>query len=181
VSAPRYDYPFTEKEANAAFDEWGCNCGPASLAFALQVNLDAVRHAIPGFAEKRYTSPTMMKSALANLGRPFTPWVNDHGQCDLSTMFMRDMPIALTRVQWEGPWTESGANPKWAYRQTHWIATWRDGKTRFVFDVNGGIMDVDAWKMTVAPKLAALYPRATGGWFPTHVWILQDRGEDFPP
>lgn len=61
-------YPFTEAEFKAASDAWGCNCGPSALAFATQKSLEAARHAIPGFEAKRYTSPTMMRDALAFLG-----------------------------------------------------------------------------------------------------------------
>lgn len=40
---PVMTYPFTEDEMYAAAREWGCNCGPSALAFALQVPLDRVR------------------------------------------------------------------------------------------------------------------------------------------
>lgn len=57
------DYPFTEEELEAAADEWGCNCGPSALAFALQKPLEEVRYAIPDFEQKGYTSPTMIRIA----------------------------------------------------------------------------------------------------------------------
>lgn len=175
-------YPFTEQEANDAYKEWGCNCGPTSLAFALQIGLDQVRGKIPGFEEKRYTSPTMMKAGLANLGRAFK-----NAGADPAAMW--DEKPALVRIQWTGPWTLPGANPKWAYRQTHWIVTWveivtnprvmsaaalemgarEEAKLR-VFDCNGGIRSFDSWKQEIVPLLTALYPRADGGWNPTHVW-----------
>ena len=40
--------PFTQDEAQAAYDEWYCNCGPLSLAFALRLKPEAVRGAITG-------------------------------------------------------------------------------------------------------------------------------------
>ena len=67
-----FTYPFTEQEMQAAYDEWNCNCGPSELAFALQIGLDDVRGKIPDFEAKGYTSPTMMKAGLANLGRTVT-------------------------------------------------------------------------------------------------------------
>ena len=172
-------YPFTAEDAQRAYDEWGCNCGPTSLAFILQKPLDYVRDAIPGFKEKRYTSPTMMKSALASLCRTFTA-----GRPTKDAMFTTKP--ALVRVQWCGPWTKPGANPKWAYRQTHWIVAWhqdeitpgpepwpfRRGVGDWVFDCNGGIRAYQSWLTEIVPVIVADYPRADGEWFPTHVWRL---------
>lgn len=184
----KYDYSFTEEEARAAYEEWGCNCGPSALAFALQVKLESVRYAIPGFEEKRYTSPTMMKAALQNLGKNFVSMpVHDIAKIvpvavpisPAVAMFHRE--ISLVRVQWSGPWTQPNVNPKWAYRQTHWIAAWRlkdfgqEGgmmQLERVFDCNGGIRTFASWVEEIVPSLIATYPRADGGWFPTHVWRL---------
>lgn len=168
-------YPFTEAEAQAAYDEWGCNCGPAALAFALRTKLDGVRMLIPDFDKKRYTSPGMMKAALKNAGIGFmavtfgTKW----------QPYLFDDKTALVRVQWTGPWTAPGANPKWAYRQTHWIATWLEKTMRnessratMVFDCNGGIRSFDSWEREIVLLLTKHTPRADGGWFPTHIWRL---------
>lgn len=179
-----YDYPFTEEESQAAYDCWGANCGPNSLAFALQVKLEAVRHAIPGFEEKLYTSPTMMKAALANLKTPFVPILSPNKDGILEPAAMFHETISLVRIQWTGPWTKPGANAKWAYRQTHWIATWATREAGdflelkrttiglFVFDCNGGICSFKSWQEEIVPALTAAYPRADGGWFPTHVWRI---------
>jgi hypothetical protein len=190
-----FDYPFTEHDAQAAFDDWGCNCGPSSLAFALQIGLDKVRGKIPGFEAKRYTSPTMMKAALANLGREFKRIKNADGEVTIPTMFSPH-GISLVRVQWCGPWTKKGANPKWAYRQTHWIATWAFSEevkpiggcktTRmglFVFDCNGGIRSFASWQKEIVPALTATYPRADGNWFPTDVWriVPVEMENTYPP
>lgn len=165
------DYPFTAQDMQAASDDWGCNCGPSSLAFALQIGLDKVRGKIPGFEDKHYTSPTMMKAGLKALGKRFEimPLVStDEGA---NAMFPGG-PISLVRIQWSGPWTQPNANPKWAYRQTHWVATWLIHRFRRVFDCNGGIRSFDEWQREIVPTLTALYPRADGGWFPTHVWRI---------
>ncbi len=163
------DYPFTQEDSKRAFDEWGANCGPNALAFALGISLDDVRGKIPQFEERHYTSPSMMDAALKALGvevfrvqKPHRDW-------------MCSDAMALVRIQWTGPWTKPGANPKWAYRQTHWIATWNtDANHPFgepmVFDVNGGIALMQNWEQQIVPALVAMYPRADGGWFPTHVW-----------
>ena len=169
-------YPFTEEEMNKASESWNCNCGPSALAFALQVPLESVRHSIPGFAEKGYTSPTMMKAALVNLRGGVNPYVTASPAID--NMF-RDVP-ALVRVQWTGPWTKPGANPKWAYRQTHWICCWLSDvfesdrqRHRLVFDCNGGIASFDDWQSNIVPIiLKECVPRNDGGWLPTHIWRL---------
>lgn len=165
---PELTYPFTEAECKAAYEEYGCNCGPTALAFACQLKLSAVRHAIPDFDAKRYTSPTMMKAALKNLGVSFKPYEFIRVYAGM----FGERP-ALTRIQWTGPWTAPTANPKWAYRLTHWICTWKpaDGSHK-VFDVNGGILDYEDWKNTVVPVIVASIPRADGSWFQTHIWRL---------
>ena len=175
------DYPFTEQQMQAASDEWGANCGPAALAFALRIGIDVVRGKIPGFEEKRYTSPTMMKAGLENLGFKYIAVTcpgNDNPR--IAAMFANE--IYLVRVQWTGPWTAPGASPKWAYRQTHWIATWMGvglaHKIPMVFDCNGGIMTHEAWRNNIVPLLTSQCPRADGGWFPTHVWRPEFVGSD---
>jgi hypothetical protein len=41
-------YPFTESDLQSAFDNWGANCGPTALAFALQRPLSEISGKIPG-------------------------------------------------------------------------------------------------------------------------------------
>jgi hypothetical protein len=159
-------YPFTEQDMERAADEWGCNCGPASLAFALQKPLEYVRGKIPGFAERGYTSPTMMKQALEALRQPWRTVPADKG-----AMFQW-LPC-LVRLQWCGPWTQPGANPKWAYRQTHWIATYMvECQAAMVFDCNSGILGFQRWRDEIVPLITSSYKRASGEWFPTHIWQI---------
>ncbi|MCB9902551.1 MAG: hypothetical protein H6826_14495 [Planctomycetes bacterium] len=166
-------YPFTQADAQAAFESWGCNCGPAALAFALQLPLDAARDAIDGFEQKRYTSPTMMKNAVNNLGREMLVIKPACGDTLRDEMFA-DIP-ALVRIQWCGPWTAKGSNPRWAYGYTHWIAAWNEGPSieagvPLVFDINCGILGVETWEDLIVPML--IPKRGDGQWFPTHVWRL---------
>lgn len=164
-------YPFTEQEFQTAVVEWGCNCGPSALAFACQLPLAAARAAIPEFDRKKYTSPTMMKAALAFLNRGFV----EAKPATIENMFVHGP--SLVRIQWTGPWTKPGSNPKWAYGYTHWIATWRpgpaiEGGPLDVFDCNGGAMTFDRWEEEIVPLLTS-FPRADGGWLPTHIWRLR--------
>lgn len=174
-------YTFSENAMQQAHEEWGCNCGPSALAFALQRTLEEIRPAMDhvGFDEKRYTSPTMMKNALAKLGvtkyELKVPVRTPDGKLDASPMFQEvfiGYIMALVRIQWTGPWTQPGANPKWAYRQTHWIATWSDQGEQMVFDCNGGILRFELWEKQIVPLITDHIPRADGGWFPTHIWTV---------
>ncbi len=169
-------YTFNEQQARAAFEEWGCNCGPAALAFALQTDLETVRHAIPHFAERRYTSPSMMAAALDFLGHkigrlscsPRTPresWI--------PLMFAG--PMSLVRIQFTGPWIVDGKWQRWAARKTHWIAAWTEREVALVFDVNSGIEGFPRWEDETLPRLIAACPRAAGGWYPTNIWRLRAR------
>jgi hypothetical protein len=164
-------YPFTEQEFQTAVAEWGCNCGPSALAFAARCSLDRARRAIDGFDAKRYTSPTMMKAALATMGRGFRDVrpVNKASLCPENQM-------DLVRIQWLGPWTAPGANPRWAYGYTHWVAMWGNSSGAFVFDCNGGAMLYQQWKAEIVPLLTGLHKRATGEWEPTHIWRLASGG-----
>ncbi len=167
LTAFRVGYPFSEADSKDAFDLWGANCGPNSLAFALQRPIGEIRGAIPGFEDKGFCSPTMMKAGLKNLGRSYFDYPFPRV---VAAMFAPC--LSLVRIQWTGPWTKEGANPKWAYRQTHWIVAWLDGEKRMVFDCNGGIRTVESWEKEIVPVLTACYPRADGDWFPTHIWRI---------
>lgn len=168
-------YTFTSLDFHKAHEAWGCNCGPAALAFALQTTLEAVRPAIPQFEERRYTSPMMMAAALAYFGRKYTPVANPSGgmnyQHGLRSMF--GGPVSLVRIQWSGPWTLHPSRAKWAARQTHWIVCWMDNDERWVFDCNGGMRVVQFWEQTTVPAIVATIPRADGAWFPANVWRLR--------
>lgn len=167
-------YPFTEEDSRKAYDTWGANCGPNALAFALGVHIDKVRGVIPQFEERGYTNPTMMREALATCGKSIQnvrlPPRKPGRLPDIEPMFHEQ--TALVRIQWEGPWTAPGANQRWAYRQTHWVTTWINDQTDFVFDVNGGARTLESWDQEIVPLLTASIPRADGHWYPTHVWRL---------
>lgn len=159
-------YPFTEEQMAAAAKEWGCNCGPSALAFALQTPLETVRTAIPDFESKRYTSPTMMLAALTALG------VVHSRVASPSAELMFAPNVNLVRVQWTGAWTKPKAHPKAAYAHTHWIVAWAQSHLRIplIFDCNGGIRRFESWVSEILPHL--LPKKGDGGWFPTHILRL---------
>lgn len=169
---------FTLADLERANDEWGCNCGPGALAAICDLTLDEARRHIVGFDTKRYTSPTMMFSALQSVGRPW-----QRVQTSQLSGAAAHMPWwGLCRIQWHGPWTAEGANPRWAYRQTHWIGAAKrklDGAIG-VFDVNAmgngtGWCSLEDWSAVVAPSLTSNIKRATGGWHITHAIEIEDR------
>lgn len=167
-------YPFTEEQALKANEEWGCNCGPTALAFALQCSLEKARYLLPGFDQKRYTNPSMMRNAVQEAGLKIsnvTPPRFDHKKT-LSYDRVFSSTMALVRVQWSGPWTEPGVNPKWCYRFTHWIATWQERGVDLIFDCNGGIRGPESWETEIAPAIARTIPEADGHWYWTHIWRL---------
>lgn len=174
-----FDYPFTEEQAQAAYTEWGCNCGPSALAFALQTSLDKVHPAIPDFDERRYTSPSMMRAALANLGQRFMPIATPPVKQRFTSYAHQEMfagPMTLVRIQWTGPWIVDGKPQRWAARQTHWIACWSDahdvwqGGRRLVFDCNGGMRTFQSWQQGIVPLIVESVKRADGGWYPANIW-----------
>lgn len=184
------NYSFTENDLAKAAAEWGCNCGPAAMAFALQRRLNVARLSIPAFEVKRYTSPTMMKKALASLGVEFEEIdCKEVRDPRLRKLMCDDFP-ALVRIQWTGPWTQPGANPRWAYSRTHWIVAWMDSvrnhtqlnsfrKREMIFDCNSGIVEFDHWTEIVVPKITACYKNADPfGWYPTHIWRLLNKPQE---
>jgi hypothetical protein len=173
-----YDYPFTEAEMQEAAVTWFANCGPAALAFAAQCSLETVRPIIPEFEKRGHTTPTMMKAALANLSLPFVVVKCPPDRDQLPGLLSKS--ISLVRVQFTGPWTAPGSNPRRAYRETHWIAAWLhqvyDIERSFhdepsVFDCNGGMRSLASWQSEILPLLAK-GQRRDGGWFPTHILRL---------
>ena len=158
--------PFTEGQFRSANEEWGCNCGPSALAFALQTSLAFVRNKITKFESRRYTSPNMMRGALFSIGRKFdairSPTPDD----------MFSHRISLVRIQWTGPWTNP--TPKrWASKHTHWITTWQDGAKHMLFDCNGGPSDYETWEEKIVPLLMAS-TKNCDGWRPANVWRLEE-------
>lgn len=160
---------FNEADANRAFDEWGCNCGPTALAAAVGLTPDQVRPHMLGFEKKKYTNPTMMFEALDSLaGAGFIArWKSvtfrGIGQGMVTPEF------GLARIQWEGPWTAPGVPLRVRYRKTHWVAVNFDK----VFDVNamwcGGWVQYDRWVRDVVPVILRLcVPKANGKWHITH-------------
>ena len=152
---------FTPEQAERAYNDWGCNCGPTALAAIMGMTLDDVRPLIPGFDAKHYTNPTMMNEALRSIGRP---WAK------IGAIWPK---YGLVRVQWEGPWTNPGVPMRARYRYTHWIGAEIGRASIGVFDCNAlgngtGWSDLKDWAAIIVPHLTGGYPRASGAYHLTH-------------
>jgi len=158
---------FTVAEADSAYEEWGCNCGPTAIAAIMGLTLDELRPHLGDFERKRYTNPTLMWEILDRLG---ADWRRVNPPAGLPT-------YGLARVQWEGPWTKPDVPMRARYRHTHWIgAAWSVGRNEFgVFDVNAmangtGWCDASDWAHIIVPWiLNECVPKADGRWHLTHV------------
>lgn len=155
------------EDGERAFNEWGCNCGPAALAAIMSLTLDQVRPHMGDFEKKRYSNPTLMYAALDSVGARWRKL--DCPRCD--------WPIyGLCRIQWEGPWTQPGVPIRVRYRHTHWIAVQHPVGARAagIFDVNclangSGWTDEKSWRENLVPwLLEECVPRADGKWHITH-------------
>lgn len=179
IHPPRFD----PADAQRAFDEWGCNCGPAAIAAMCGLTLDEVRpYLLQGdFESRRYTNPTLMLNVMASLhGRQIVKrWYvsklgmpNGYG----GRVEQVGWPIyGLARIQWEGPWTKPGVPMRARYRHTHWVGTAHHGAgNRGIFDINcidngTGWVALKDWRETVVPWiLNECVPRADGEWHITH-------------
>ena len=166
---------FSSDDLLVAHKEWKLNCGPSALAAACGVTPSEVRPHLGEFERRGYMSPTMMSAALDSLGMPWhEPSRSRKVPRDLAPcVFPKN---GLVRVQWCGPWTASGANGRWAYGQTHWIAVrTNEAFGTLVFDVNSGPVTYQDWDMRVAPAIVKSIKRADGEWYFTHLWEIEQR------
>jgi len=159
---------FDHDDAARAAESWNCSCGPAALAAAIGADLDTVRGLVgEDFPTKGYMSPTMMRVAIERAG-----WrIESDDRVHHGTW--RTFPTgALVRIQWEGPWTAPGSNPRWAYGATHWISTLLHEGYVWIFDINQGWAPAWYWQEKTLPMIVANVRRATGGWYATHSWLI---------
>lgn len=153
------------EEADAAYDEWGCNCGPAAIAAICGLTLDQLRPHFGDFEEKRYTNPTLMWQIL-----------NRVAPGSWSHVYPPDIwpRWGLVRIQWGGPWMAFGVPARAQYRHTHWVGSCAVPGDVGIFDVNalhvGGWVSIFDWSSQVVPwLLGQTEPKADGTWFRTHV------------
>lgn len=154
---------FGSDEARKAYEEWGCNCGPAALAAAMGKTLDEIRPHLGPFEQRGYMNVTNMRESIRAAG----------GAIEREYKGWPPVGTGLVRIQWGGPWIIDGKPARWAATASHWVATYRDAASWFyVFDVNGGPMLVDQWEKEIVPAIVASIKRADGKWNISHSFGL---------
>ena len=152
---------FTEQDMDAAYDEWGANCGPHALAAALWLTLDVARATMPGFEFRRFTNPTMMEDALRRAGVKFTA---------KKGLYTSSLCEGINRIQWSGPWLKTGVPFGAAYKMTHWIAA--AGGLVYCTATDGfGWKPEPDWRDAVAAECRT-FPRCDG-WHITHHYAFE--------
>lgn len=140
----------------SAHEEWDADCGPLSLAFALQVSLESIRHHV---AAKM--SPSMMKFAIEKIGQKFSPVYNIREPrwwvCESPIISMFHSSVSLVSVEWSG------------CGKGHWIVCWKEDGRCMVWDCNCGTLEFSAWENKVVPLIVANYLDSDGRWFPTNI------------
>lgn len=148
---------FTEEDSIRAFDEWGANCGPHSVAAALWLDLSTVRDLMPEFHGRGYTTPTMIEAVLTRTG------INYQRTTKLKTV---DLCEGINRIQWEGPWLKPGVPFAAAYHKTHWVAQC-DGMVYCSATPFFTWAPVETWKRYLASVVIEQIKNCTG-WHVTH-------------
>lgn len=163
---------FSLEDAQSAAGGW-FNCGPGALCAVADLRPEEALPHLRNFDLKHYTNPSMMQQALSELGIKFRRVYECLG------LGVARNPVyptfGLVRIQWAGPWTKPGVPVRARYRHTHWVA-W-DDDVKQVFDINamcvGGWLDEREWRDQLVPwLLREVEPKASGEWWPTHCWQI---------
>lgn len=188
---------FSEKDSNAAYDEWRFNCGPGVLCAVLGTRPEEIRPHMQDFEAKGYTNPTLLYGVLKALNvqhttiyRGDTPgWMVEAGggrwQYELAPEVVYRLPLrGLMRVQWVGPWCGKDVPMRARYRQTHWVGLGHEYGATKIFDINAmcvaGWVDYARWAKHLVPWIIEeCVPRGDGTWWPTHI-IEVDGGYVWP-
>ena len=139
---------YAPSDVDAAYESWGANCGPCSLAAILGVPVADVRQYVNGFDKKRYMNLTEMMAALTAAGKTFD-------------MVPRRFPRhGLAFIQWKGPWDSHVLR---AYQHTHWLGI----DSEMVYDLNADAswVKLDLWKKAMPVLIRDEVNGATGEWY----------------
>lgn len=163
---------FTAQDQHAAWEAWGCNCGPGALAAVVGMTLDELRPHLGDFEEKRYTDVVMMLGILDSIR------VEHHA---ISPVMMPR--YGLARIQWEGPWTEPDQPAEARLRHSHWVGVQSTLEHKGlpsgfrIFDINamqvGGWLHYTMWSKRLVPWiLEECEPEANGRWHITNAFDI---------
>jgi hypothetical protein len=146
---------FKPPDVDTAWEAWGANCGPATLAAIAGYSLKQLRPGLGDFERRRYMNPTHMLDACRCIRLP----VARHGK-----QWPSANEIAAVFIQWGGPWLKPGVPIGAAYRNTHWIAL--AGEAAYDVNVGHWVHRVD-WTDPVggvAAEIMRRVPRCDGTW-----------------
>lgn len=139
------------EDADRAYAEWGCNCGPAAVAAICGLTLDQVRPHMGDFETKRYTNPTLMWQVLRSIGARFSyrggdlgRWWPTYGLARIQRWSYETPFLVLTAdgtspTLWRSPMAPEGKSPTakpWAHnrfgdpRQLIHEADWLEDRAR---------------------------------------------------
>jgi len=139
---------YAPSDVDAAYESWGANCGPCSLAAILGVPVADVRQYVNGFDKKRYMNLTDMMAALTAAGRQFD-------------LVPRRFPVhGLAFIQWKGPWDSHVLR---AYQHTHWLGI--DGEMVYDLNADASWVKRDLWKKAMPVLIRDEMKGATGDWY----------------
>lgn len=170
----------TLENCEAAWKEWGMNCGPGALCAVLNMTPEEIRPHLGDFEKKKYTNPTLMFQVLQSIGVKYRVVFKQLGavtreQASFGIKPPKYPDFGLVRVQWDGRWCDEGVPVAARYRHTHWIGfDKRTDRTGRVFDINavaydGGWMSYATWAVHFLDwLLPQIEPKGGGGWWPTH-------------
>lgn len=160
---------FTAADLDAASTKWGCNCGPTALAAICDLMPDDVRPFLGAF--RGLMNPTEMAEAIVRLGCTLTRLPHERLYVPGTYRGRFGAEYGVTRIQYGGPWTNPGVNPRWAYRYTHWIASIVVDGQGYFFDCNYGWMEIGEF-LTNMKSDAAEVQRGNATWWPTHIYEI---------
>lgn len=107
-------------ELEAAYKEWGCNCGPTAIAAATGRSLDEVRQAVPPAGTSRFKGYMGVPDVQAAL-RWLDVKVTRTWSKPPNSLLLADLTggPAIFMIQWGGPWMR---DPRAAAKHRHLIA-----------------------------------------------------------
>lgn len=119
-------------DSQRAWNEWGANCGPHSIAAACGLTLDEVKGALlnfPGWMSPRHLKDTLLRLKWVHRDEFVGPkstvdfiWRKQRNEARI----IRPGNRMIARIQWEGRWLNPGQPMNLAYRETHWVAMRND-------------------------------------------------------
>lgn len=141
---------------------FSANCGPASLAAVLSVQVCDVITLFDQFPDHPYTTRKKMEEVLRG--------------CGLEFVLTEDFPdFGLALIQFEGRWSRLAGSERWAGKYSHWTGV----SGAQIYDINADEWtDRAEWESTMIPILLAEYPGASGWRLKRGLRILP---QDFSP